>query len=282
LNDLFCKITQYELKRIKSIIVKRIVQPIISTITTDLIKMTGLKILWLILSCIGGYLLGSIPFSVWIGKIAFGKDVRNYNVRNAGGMNAVLTLGPAVGIPILFLDFLKGTVTIALIDHIFSLDYFVSTEGTNIWHSLACFLGSICCILGHNYSIWLKFDGGQGLGVYTGIVIYINPIVFGFYNIFIIVIMLTKKVNVRVGTLLAILLQSVLIMFIPINPPWSLMPFHAFPWEPDFIAVKLGLLLFTMGMTMLVRMVQSKLKHSKSATWRIGENVEQKYSSDES
>ncbi|MBN1330155.1 MAG: glycerol-3-phosphate acyltransferase [Candidatus Heimdallarchaeota archaeon] len=240
--------------------------------------MIGLKILWLILGCLGGYLLGSIPFSVWIGKIVFGKDVRNYNVRNAGGMNAILTLGPAVGIPILFLDFFKGTVTIALIDHIFSLDYFVSLEGINIWHSLACFLGAICCILGHSYSIWLKFDGGQGLGVYTGIVIYINPIVFGFYNIFIIAIMLTKKVNVRVGTLIVILLQSVLIMFIPIDPPWSLMPFNSFPWEPNFLAVKLGLLLFVMGMTMLARTMHSKLKKSKSAAWRIGENAEQKYS----
>ncbi|MFW9923253.1 MAG: glycerol-3-phosphate acyltransferase [Candidatus Thorarchaeota archaeon] len=239
--------------------------------------MIGLKILYLVLSCLGGYLLGSIPFSVWTGKLFFGMDVREHNVRNAGGMNAALTFGPAIGITVLFLDFLKGTVTIALIDHLFSMDYFISESGINIWHTLACFLGPFFCVIGHSYSVFLKFDGGQGLGVFTGVSLYLNPFLLVFYDVFIISVMLTKKINVRVATLIALLLEAVLIMFIPISPPWNLMEANRFLWEPDFLEVKLGLLVFIMGMGMLIRMIHSILKKSKSSTWKITDKIEQKF-----
>ncbi|NHJ84410.1 MAG: glycerol-3-phosphate acyltransferase [Asgard group archaeon] len=239
--------------------------------------MDAINILYVILACLGGYLLGSIPFSVIVSKIFKGPDVREQGVKNPGGMNVVIIYGPLIGIPVLLLDFLKGTVTIAIIDHVFSLDYFVSEQGTNIWYTLACFLGSICCILGHNYSFWLKFDGGQGLGVYTGIILYINPLAFLFYNFFIIVVMITRKVNVRIGSLIVILAQVAFIAFLPIHPPWSLMPFNRFLWEPSFYYFKISLLSFVLAMTLLIRMIQSALRKSASATWRVGEKGGQQF-----
>lgn len=239
--------------------------------------MIVLKIIYLLVACLGGYLFGSIPFSVIFGKIVKGPDVREAGVRNPGGMNAVILYGPLIGLTVLFLDFLKGTATIAIIDHVFSIDYFVSEQGQNIWHTLACILGGVCCILGHSYSIWLRFDGGQGLGVYTGIVLYINPLAFLFYNLFIIIIMATRKISVRIGTLIILLLQIVLILFIPIHPPWSLIVSNRFLWEPDFLYAKNGLLLFLLAITLLVRMIHTMLKKSASSTWRISATGEQKF-----
>ena len=78
--------------------------------------MALINILWVVLACLGAFLLGSIPFSVLIGVLATGKDLRQYNIGNPGGFNSLLTYGPAIGLPIIFLDILKGTVSIILID----------------------------------------------------------------------------------------------------------------------------------------------------------------------
>ena len=71
--------------------------------------MIAIYIVCVILACLVGYLLGSLPFSVWIGTLATGIDLREHGVKNPGGMNAAATYGLKIGLPIIFLDFLKGT-----------------------------------------------------------------------------------------------------------------------------------------------------------------------------
>ena len=231
--------------------------------------MLAIYILCVILACLGGYLLGSIPFSVWIGKRATGIDLRNHGVKNPGGMNSVVIYGMKIGLPIIILDFLKGSITIALIDQLFSLDFFIAPDGANIWHTLASILGPVCCIAGHNYSIFLKFEGGQGLGVFLGVTWYLNPILFVFYGIGIILAMLLFKANVRIGTLVIIILEIILIMFIRINPPWSHMPEFRFPWTPWFMQVKLAAILLAMFVMIFIRALQALRRQSASATWRV-------------
>lgn len=53
--------------------------------------MTAINSLWVGLACLGSYLSGSIPFSVWLGKLLTSKDLRNYNVGNPGGFNVAMT-----------------------------------------------------------------------------------------------------------------------------------------------------------------------------------------------
>jgi glycerol-3-phosphate acyltransferase PlsY len=189
-----------------------------------------------------------------------------------------MTFGPLIGGLILFLDYLKGTLTVALIDHLFSLDYFVAPNGTNIWYALSIILGPFCCILGHNYSVWLKFDGGQGLGVYMGTVFYLNPLVILFHNVFIITVMLSGRVNVRAGTFIGILIEMIMIMFIPIFPPWTNIANNSFPWAPSFLHLKAMLVLFAMAIALLIKVVQSIRSKHKSASWTVGKNGEQQFS----
>ena len=47
----------------------------------------------IILMLIIGYLLGSIPSGVWIGKIFYNKDIRNYGSGNMGTTNTFRVLG---------------------------------------------------------------------------------------------------------------------------------------------------------------------------------------------
>ncbi len=74
------------------------------------------EVLWLILALLGSFLSGSIPYAVIIGRLATGKDLREFNIGNPRGFNAVMTYGLPIGISVIFIDILKGFIPIALID----------------------------------------------------------------------------------------------------------------------------------------------------------------------
>ena len=54
-----------------------------------------------------GYLLGSLPFGYWAGRLR-GIDLRTVGSGNTGGTNAVRMLGPRIGVPVIALDIGKG------------------------------------------------------------------------------------------------------------------------------------------------------------------------------
>ncbi|MCH7535245.1 MAG: glycerol-3-phosphate acyltransferase, partial [Bacteroidetes bacterium] len=66
------------------------------------------------------YLLGSIPTSVWLGKAIYGVDVREYGSGNSGATNTFRVLGKNIGIPVLFVDVLKGWIAVKL--GVFAMD----------------------------------------------------------------------------------------------------------------------------------------------------------------
>jgi len=242
--------------------------------------MASLNILWLVLACLVSYFLGSIPFSVWIGKLVGSVDLRKHNIKNPGGMNAVMTYGRAIGLTIMLLDFAKGAVLIGLIDHLFSLANFVAPDGSNIWYTLAVILGPMFGILGHNYPVWLKFKGGQGLGVFMGAIWYLNPLLFTFYAVGVIFIVAVVKMNVRYGTMVVILLDIVLSLFMPIFPPWVNIHLNEFLWSPSFMNVKLMFIFLGMFIMLFLRAAQAIAQKKKSATWTVGPDGEQIFDED--
>lgn len=182
----------------------------------------AIHVLWLFLSFCVSFVSGSIPFSVWIGKLLKGRDPRKYNIGNPGGFNSFITFGPAVGFTIIYLDFLKGTFAIALLDQLFSLDYFVAPDGSNIWHTLVCIFGPMFCVLGHNYSPWLNFQGGRGIGVFIGTLLYVNPIIFViFFFVSFHLLIGIIKVSPRIANIFAFFIYFPATLFIPLAPPWS-------------------------------------------------------------
>ena len=59
-----------------------------------------------------GYLLGSIPFALVIGKVFYHTDVRKYGSGNLGGTNAGRVLGKKVGALVIVLDALKVVLAV--------------------------------------------------------------------------------------------------------------------------------------------------------------------------
>ena len=68
------------------------------------------SVIFLVLS----YCIGSLSFAVWVGKIFYKKDIREYGSGNAGATNTFRVLGVRAGVPVLLMDVLKGFIAVNL------------------------------------------------------------------------------------------------------------------------------------------------------------------------
>jgi len=113
-------------------------------------------IYWLIFS----YLLGSIPFSVWLSRLA-GKDVRSMGDGNPGAFNAFLAGGRWIGAAAMFFDILKGLLPV----------YLARLAGFSGWQLTPIMIAPA---FGHAFSPFLKFRGGKALastgGAWMGVI----------------------------------------------------------------------------------------------------------------
>ena len=130
------------------------------------------------------YLVGSIPNALWIGKVFKGLDVRNYGSGNVGATNASRVLGWKLGVLVLLLDVLKGAVFV-YIAKLINLD------------DIYLVLVSLAPILGHSYSIYLKFKGGKAVATSLGVFTLLVPkVILVLLVIFLITVFLTQYVSV--------------------------------------------------------------------------------------
>ena len=89
----------------------------------------------LLISIVIGYLLGSIPFALVIGKVFYKTDVRKFGSGNLGGTNTGRVLGKKAGATVMALDILKVVVAIFVTSH------FKNYEITTVWTGFAAAIG---------------------------------------------------------------------------------------------------------------------------------------------
>ena len=87
------------------------------------------------------YLIGSIPTSVWIGRIFYNVDVRTQGSGNAGATNTIRVLGWKAGLPVLILDVFKGWLAV-FIAHFFYDPLWISPDLVDLKIMLAAAAGS--------------------------------------------------------------------------------------------------------------------------------------------
>ena len=118
-----------------------------------------------------GFLLGAIPFSVWLGKLVLQTDIRSFGDGNPGGTNVIRAGNFGLGMLVIFLDMLKGAVPVALAHYVFRADG---------WPLVPVMLAPI---LGHAFSPFLGFHGGKALasafGSWTALTVPFGPFVMG-------------------------------------------------------------------------------------------------------
>jgi len=110
------------------------------------------------------FLCGSIPFSVWLGKILLGLDVRKFGDANPGAANAFRTGNKLVGLLVLLLDVSKAAAPVGWAYFILDI------------RGIPMLLIAVAPILGHVFSPFLGFRGGKALasalGVWIGLTIW--------------------------------------------------------------------------------------------------------------
>ncbi|MDZ5472734.1 glycerol-3-phosphate 1-O-acyltransferase PlsY [Bacillus sp. 31A1R] len=147
------------------------------------------------------YLLGSIPSGLIIGKLFYGKDIREHGSGNLGGTNTFRTLGKRAGIVVTLADILKGTLATAL-------PFFFGTEMQ--LHEL---IPGVFAVIGHMYPIFANFRGGKAVATSGGVLLFYAPLMFVIMlAIFIICLYITKYVSLSsILGALAALVYSIII-----------------------------------------------------------------------
>ncbi len=114
-----------------------------------------------LLLCSLAFLIGSIPSGLIIGKLWLGQDIRTQGSGNIGMTNVMRVGGKGPGIATFLADFGKGAIAVGIA-------YFTLVEEGQISISMWTLTG-LAAILGHVFSVFLKFKGGKGVATTFGV-----------------------------------------------------------------------------------------------------------------
>ncbi|MBU1078129.1 MAG: glycerol-3-phosphate 1-O-acyltransferase PlsY [Spirochaetes bacterium] len=153
------------------------------------------------------YITGSIPFSYIICKQIKGIDIRTVGSKNAGATNAGRVLGKAWFFIITILDALKGVLVILLVQYLLKQELILTIP----YLPVIC---GVAVILGHTYSLFLKFKGGKGVAVSAGVLLMLDHRLL-LISVFIFIITVAFSKYISLGSILAsiILPVNVLIFY---------------------------------------------------------------------
>lgn len=150
-----------------------------------------IEILLIVSSILIGYLLGSIPTAVWIGKHFYQIDVREHGSKNAGATNTFRVLGKKPGTIVLVIDVIKGVV--ASMSPIIFNDIFEISYAFLISLRL---LSSIFSMIGHVLPIFAQFKGGKGVATSLGVLIGLQPFAALLcFGVFLLIFIISKYVS---------------------------------------------------------------------------------------
>lgn len=150
----------------------------------------------LFITAVVSYLLGSIPFGYILVRLFRGEDVRQTGSGNIGATNVGRT-SPILGVVTLVLDALKGLLAVALTRAVFPGQLKLAA------------LAALFAILGHTFSIWLKFRGGKGVATGLGSFVLLAPkAVLLAVGIFVAIVLVFRYVSL--GSIIAVALFPIM------------------------------------------------------------------------
>ncbi|EAC5077182.1 glycerol-3-phosphate 1-O-acyltransferase PlsY [Listeria monocytogenes] len=153
----------------------------------------------LILLSLLAYVIGSIPSGLWIGKIFYKKDIREFGSGNLGATNSFRVLGIKAGSIVTVMDILKGTVA-TLLPFFFQL---------NVDHHFWLLTGAFA-IIGHSFPLFAGFRGGKAVATSAGVILAYGPLLFvAALVVFLVTLKLSKYVSLSsmIGALAALIIS---------------------------------------------------------------------------
>lgn len=117
-----------------------------------------------------GYLLGSIPTSVIVGKVFFGVDPRKVGSGNAGGTNSFRVFGWKAGVAVVAVDVAKGAAAVALAPAV--------AASPPLNPAVLALAAGFAAVAGHVWTVFAGFRGGKGVATSAGVLAAIEPFSF--------------------------------------------------------------------------------------------------------
>ena len=111
-----------------------------------------------------GYLLGAIPFGILVSKAARGIDVRMFGSGKTGTANVIRTAGGRAGAVTMILDLSKASAAVLI-------------AWVIVPNHTAQVVAALAAIMGHIWSVYIKFKGGRGVATYVGSLLAMNWLV---------------------------------------------------------------------------------------------------------
>lgn len=144
-----------------------------------------------------GYILGSLPFSIWITRFVKGVDVRDAGSGHATTTNTIRQAGFGWGALVLILDIAKGFIP----------TYLAAIYSGEIW---VVALTATFAVIGHCWTIFAGFRGGMGLATFGGSLLAITPLAFLICLGLLLILVLTIRHSARASVFSGILSAPIL------------------------------------------------------------------------
>lgn len=151
-----------------------------------------------------GYLIGSIPFALVVGKVFYKTDIRKQGSGNLGGTNAGRILGKKAGIAVSVLDVLKAALAI----------FICTLLAKNVFEGNAqpAYAG-FGALIGHCYPIFANFKGGKAVSVGFGLLLATVPMIFAVtLLIWLVCLKFTKMVSL--SSLIAFVFATIICIYL--------------------------------------------------------------------
>ena len=165
------------------------------------------------------FLLGSLPWALWIGQWARGVDVRAHGSGNLGATNVYRTLGPRLGWTVFALDLSKSAAAVFAADAIGG-DTFPGGR------AVARAAGALCAVLGHVFSPFAGWKGGKGVAAALGAMVAVAPVAsLTAFGVFVVGLVASRRISV--GSILAAIALPTLLWVAPFayadgpRPAWA-------------------------------------------------------------
>lgn len=113
---------------------------------------------------VGAYLLGSVPTAYLVAKWSRGIDIRQYGSGNIGVSNILRSTSKWLAIPVTIFDIGKGVLAV----------WVAQLLGLGVMEQIVV---GLAAILGHNWPVFLRFQGGRGMLTSLGIILILSPII---------------------------------------------------------------------------------------------------------
>jgi glycerol-3-phosphate acyltransferase PlsY len=171
-----------------------------------------MPVLTYLLVSLVAYLLGSIPFGYILVRLFLKEDIRAKGSGNIGATNVIRSGSKGLGALTFLLDACKGYAAVILASHLASIPALAPVD-----HQNAAALAALFAILGHIYTVWLRFKGGKGVATALGVFLALAPwAALAGLAVFILTVVLTRYVSL--GSILAAVVFPIAAWLLPHAP----------------------------------------------------------------